>query len=374
MRNVYIMGGLRTPIGLFQGQFKNIRPEFLGAAVLRELQDKYTLPLVDEIICGNAVGTGGNIGRLMALSAGLPPSVPTVTVDMQCASAGASIAFGMAKIACGMAGCIIAGGIESSSLQPMRRYAELDDRQGEYMVAHFSPEERDEKAMLLGAERTMAKHGMTAEDINSWVLRSHQRAHEAEQQGLLKPILAKLSDLGEGFCDESIRPKMSERLLRRMPPLLGEGTLTTAGNACLTHDGAAFVVLTSVPSEFRLVHAVSWAGDPLYSPEGALGATEKLLKETKLTMADIDAVEWNEAFAAIDVLFERNYGAYVDRYNRFGGALAYGHPYGASGAIILLHLMESLKACSGRYGIAAVAGAGGTGTAMLIERMESHHE
>ncbi len=369
MRKVYIMGGLRTPIGLFQGQFKHIRPEHLGAALLREMGERYDLSSVQEIICGNAVGTGGNIARLMALYAGFPTTVPAVTVDMQCASAGASIAFGMAKIAAGMADTILAGGMESSSLQPMRRYAEGDDRTGEYMVAHFSPQERDEKAMLLGAERTMKKHGMTAEEINPWVLRSHARAKEAAETGALQSVIATLRDLGEGFKDESIRPKMSERLLHRMPPLLGEDSMTTAGNACLTHDGAAFVLLTSKPSEFRIVHATSWAGEPLYSPEGALGATKKVLEETGLTMADMDGVEWNEAFAAIDVLFARNYGEYTDRYNRFGGALAYGHPYGASGAIILLHLMASLRVSSGRYGLCAVAGAGGTGTAMIIERV-----
>lgn len=363
---VYIMGGLRTPIGSYKGQFKSIKPEILGARVLDALYEQY--PDVAEIICGNAVGTGGNIGRLTALNSRYGEKTPAYTVDMQCASAGAAIIQGFRAIRSGMADCVLAGGTESSSLQSLRTYAAGDDRIGEYMVAQFSPQENDAQAMLKGAQRTIEKYDVSKEELDYWSLRSQQAAGRARDEGLLAPYVL---DMGRDYVDESVRPGLSQRLLNRMKPVLGPGTLVTAGNACFTHDGAAFVALSNEVGPFKLVDAITFGGDPLYSPEGAWQATEQLLAKTGLTMDDIDAVEWNEAFAVIDVLFERNYKAYVDRYNQLGGALAYGHPFGCSGAIILLHLMAALEYCNGRYGICAIAGAGGMGTAMLIERMEA---
>lgn len=367
--SVYIRGGLRTPIGEVQGQYKAIKPEMLGSRVLNQLRHTYKLERVDQIICGNAVGTGGNIGRLTSLVSAFPDTVPAFTVDMQCASAGLAVELAYAQIKAGLAETIIAGGIESSSLQPLRTYSDLDDRSGSYTVAQFSPTENDALAMLKGAERVIEKYEVSRDELNRQVLRSHQLAVQTKEHKLLESyILPVLVD--HHYCvDESIRPTMNERLLNRMKPILGTGTLVTAGNACFTHDGAAFLVLSSEPSDFRIVYTQAWGGDPLYSPEGALHCTEQLLTNTGLSMIDIDAVEWNEAFAVIDVLFARNYKDHLAKYNQLGGALAYGHPYGASGAIILLHLMATLKQCQGHYGLAAIAGAGGTGTAILIERV-----
>lgn len=363
---VYIMGGLRTPIGSYKGQFKSIKPEILGARILDALYVQY--PKVDEIICGNAVGTGGNIGRLTSLNSKYGEKIPAYTVDMQCASAGAAIIQGYRAVRSGMADCVLAGGTESSSLQPLRTYAAGDDRTGEYTVAQFSPQENDALAMLKGAQRTIEKYEVSKAELDFWSIRSQQAAGKARDEGILAPYIL---NMGEGYIDESVRPRLSQRLLDRMKPVLGPGTSVTAGNACFTHDGAAFVALSNEPGPFRLVEAISYGGNPLYSPEGAWQATEQLLAKVGFTMADIDAVEWNEAFAVIDVLFERNYKAYIDRYNQLGGALAYGHPFGCSGAIILLHLMAALNHCKGRFGICAIAGAGGMGTAMLIERMEA---
>lgn len=386
-RDVYIMGGLRSPIGVYRGQYKTTPPEVLGAAVVDALLERTGYTTVDRVYCGNAVAGGGNIGRLTALLSSLPETVPAVTVDMQCASAGGALEWAYSGIRAGLYDTVLAGGTESSSLQPLRTYGDDDYREGSYRVAQFSPHERDELAMLKGAERTMQKYQVRADELTPWILRSHQRAVLAEKEGYLQSYKLDGEDMERRIAlvskaysipqpilthvpvDECIRPRMSERLLQRMPSLLGPNTLTTAGNACLTHDGAAFLLLGTQPSRYRIAAVTAWAGNPLYSPEGAMEATEQLLTQTGLTMAAIDAVEWNEAFAVIDVLFGRRYEAYTERYNRCGGALAYGHPYGASGAIIVLHLMASLECCGGRYGLAAIAGAGGVGTAMLIERM-----
>ena len=162
---------------------------------------------------------------------------------------------------------------------------------------------------------------------------------------------------------------MNEKLLSRMKPLLGVDSITNAGNACLTHDGAAFVYLSNKKGPFKIHSVKPWAGNPQFSPEGALESTEAILKRTGLTMDDIDVVEWNEAFAIIDVLFDKTYPNHIGKYNMFGGALAYGHPYGCSGAILVLHCMAALESCGGRFGLCAIAGAGGTGSALIMERM-----
>ena len=387
MQSVYIQGGLRTPIGIFHGQYKVVRPEFLGAHVLTSLWQQFGQPIERNcqrkfavqtetssyatnmmIICGNAVGTGGNIGRLAALYADIPNAVPACTIDMQCASAAAAIEYGMARIQSGLSTLCFVGGIESASLQPMRTYADGDNRSGSYKVAQFSPSENDYQAMLWGAERTAQKWHITHAEMAPWIIRSHQLAAAANNQQLLKNYIVSYQ---AGDKDESIRPRMSERLLRRMPPLLGPDSVITAGNSCLTHDGAAFLVLSPTPSRFRLVTTVTWGGNPLYSPEGAWLATEALLQKTGLTMEEISTVEWNEAFAVIDVLYGRHFPGHEEKYNRIGGALAYGHPYGCSGAMLVLHCMASLDYCEGHYGVCAIAGAGGTGVAMLIERVSS---
>ncbi|MDY5481376.1 MAG: acetyl-CoA C-acyltransferase [Veillonella caviae] len=366
--SVYIHHGLRTPIGVVNGQYKYMRPELLGAKVIDQLLCT-TDGDIHGLFCGNAVGTGGNIARLMGLYSSLSPSVPAVTVDMQCASALMSIEIGYAHIASGLMDTVIAGGIESSSLQPMRVYANGDERNGSYKVAQFSPYEHTPNAMLEGAERTMRKYNVTHEELAPYIISSHQRAAQARKEGILDSIVMPIVIDGKDCVDESIRPNMNERLLKRMKPLLGIGSLVTAGNACLTHDGAGFVVLSKEQGPFRIHSMHSWAGNPLYSPEGALYSTEQILKCANLSASDIDVFEWNEAFAVISALFGRQYSKLVDRYNIFGGALAYGHPYGCSGSLLVLHCMRALEERNGRYGLCAIAGAGGTGTAMIIERL-----
>ena len=250
---VFIHNGLRTPIGVVNGQYKSMRPELLGAKVLNQLFDSIKASSVNAIFCGNAVGTGGNIARLMGLYSHLPNTIPAVTVDMQCASGMMSIEMAYAHIASGMMDTVIAGGIESSSLQPLRTYADHDDRCGDYMVAQFSPTEMSPLAMLEGAERTMIKHGVGVEELNPYIIRSHRCAQHALEQGILSPYILDIEIDGRRCIDESIRPSMNEKLLNRMKPLLGPNSITTAGNACLTHDGAAFVTLSSQEGPFRIV-------------------------------------------------------------------------------------------------------------------------
>lgn len=371
--NVYIVDGLRSAIVVANTKFKTLRPEIIGAQVLKALN----VERVDEIICGNAVGTGGNLARLMTLIAGFETSTAALTVDRQCASGAAAIALAYAKIAAGLAEVIIAGGVESSSLQPLRIYHPNDERfnltaaegiQGAYRTAQFSPDEFDPLAMLKGAQRVAEAENISKDELDAWALISHKRAASAIE--ILRGSLVEVAGVHE---DTGIKKNISRRLLERAPLPLGEGTIISAGNACRINDGAAFVVLASENfiRQHNLTPAaqvldVATAGvNPLESPRGAQAVADKLLARNNLAYDDLAAIEFNEAFAVIDVLFERSHPKFIDKFNPLGGALAYGHPYGASGAILMIHLLASLKR-SGGLGLMSIAGAGGTGEAILI--------
>ncbi len=373
----YILGGLRSYVGVVNGMYRHIPAELLGAAVLQQVMQKYQVQQPDYIIGGNGVGAGGNITRLMALEAGVDEAVPAFTVDVQCGSGLESIALAAAKINSGEADVIIAGGFESSSTQPRRGYNPNNPAytgDSWYSVAKFMPGIHRETVMLEGAELAAKREGITKAELDAWVLRSHKLANQAREQGLLHGIIAPVYGATK---DEGIRPRMSQRLLDRLPKVLEGGEFITAANSCLINDGAAFVVLCSakylaehgLKAQARVIASAACGGDPLVSPRTAVTALQKLLAKNGLVEQDIDDFELNEAFAVIDVLFARTFAQSVDKYNVFGGALAYGHPYGASGGIITLHLLEALRQRGGRLGAASVAAAGGIGTALLIERL-----
>lgn len=377
MNDVYILGGLRSYIGISNGMYRHIPAEILGAEVLKRTIEKYNLQNIDYIIGGNGVGAGGNITRLMALEAGMDYSVPAFTIDMQCASGLESVASAADKIASGNADLIVAGGFESSSTQPRRSYNPnhpdyKDDSY--YSSAKFMPRVHRENIMLESAELTAAKENISKKEMDGWVLRSHKLALETRENNFLQDITVSVHNSQK---DEGIRPRMCQKLLDRMPKILPNGKLITAANACLINDGAAFIVLCSEKYLKKHGHAplakikssCACGVDPMMSPKGTVAVLNKLLEKNNLSADDIDNFEVNEAFAVIDVLFERSFPNCTGRYNIFGGALAYGHPYGASGAIILLHLLKALHLRRGKFGCCAIAGAGGLGSGMLIERI-----
>lgn len=377
----YILDGLRSYIGIENSMYRHVSAEELGAKVLDALSDKTGIKKADCIIAGNGVGAGGNISRVMSLSSVFGVGTPAFTIDLQCGSALESIAVAAAKIDSGQADIIIAGGFESSSTAPKRAYNENHpdyEKYGDdwYKVAKFVPDEHRQQAMLEGAERTAVSEKITREQLNRWVLRSHGLAKKARERGVLSDITVEIL---EGCNrDEGIRDRMSEKLLNRLPAVLKEGKIITAGNACLTNDGAAFLVLCSerylrenkLKPIGKFVDIAEVGTNPWQSPKSCIAAIEKLLKKNDMLPGEIDIYECNEAFAVIDELFARKYPDEIEKYNIFGGALAYGHPYGASGGIITLHALKALEEKSGKYAVCAVAAAGGVGSAILIENVE----
>jgi len=386
MEKAYIAGGARNYIGIENSMYRNVPAEILGADVLRYIMQNYKCTRADMVIAGNATGAGGNITRLMALEAGFPEEIPAFTLDLQCASGLESIAVAAAKVQSGQAGCIIAGGFESCSTAPLRQYNKnhpgygvYGDENSFYRVAKFSPGEHRQAAMLEGAERTALSEGITRKMLDKWVLRSHSLAKEAREKGILRDII--VSTRYGSNKDEGIRDRMSQRLLDRLPCVLKEGRVLTAANACLTNDGAAFIIVCSesyikkhkLKPLAEFISATEAGINPDESPRSAIKVIEKLLAKNNMDYHDISVYECNEAFAVIDELFARKYPDAIDRYNIFGGALAYGHPYGASGGIIMLHALKALEYSnpgdSGGYAVCSIAAAGGIGTAVLIKKV-----
>lgn len=406
MKHVGLLGGLRSYIGVEGGMYRNVSAEQLAAHVLRQIPLHVGIPVedVDMVIAGNGTGGGGNITRLALLEADYPVKVAGITVDVQCGSGLEAISMAAARIEAGLANVIIAGGMESASTKPTRfwneNHPDYSTEHPAYHVAKFAPGSPDELAMFKGAERVAQKLSVEKKTLNQYVIKSHQKAVNAREKKCLRGILAqpytgqkKTMEGGKRRkydSDEGIRSNMSEKLLNRLPALVPGGVYTTAGTVSLTNDGAAFVVLCS--KEYARKHGlyiyawirdvVSIGDDPDYSPESVIVAIRSLLERNHLRPEQITAWECNEAFAVIDELMKRYIGIEETRYNIFGGALAYGHPYGVSGAMITLHLLEALKCLpvadetlvddakrsNGKYGVAAIAAAGGIGTAILLEQ------
>lgn len=377
LENVVVVGGYRTYIGKENGIYRHIPAERLGAYVLQKLSKEYEEP--ELILAGNAVGAGGNIARLMALEAGISDEVPALTIDSQCSSGLEAILTAAAKIQSGQQKLIFAGGAESSSTAPHRalskNHPEYQNESG-YQVARFSPGEWRQDAMLWGAEKTAQNAGIDRETLDRWALRSHKLAMKARKQKVFEEIILPMGL--ERECDQGIRDTLTETRIQKIPPLYKNG-VTTAANSCGMQDGAAFVVLCAESYArkkgwkpwMQYADMVEVAGNPQMPPFLVNKALEKLLAKTGKRPEEIDAYECNEAFAVIDELFAKNYPACVPVYNACGGALAYGHPYGATGGILTLHLAKRLLQSTKKeaYGISAIAAAGGQGTAILWKRV-----
>jgi acetyl-CoA C-acetyltransferase len=329
------------------------------------------------VILGNAVGGGGNPARLAALTAGLPDSVPGFSIDRQCTSGLDAIVIGASMIESGAAEAVIAGGTESASTAPWRvakpanLYADLPRF---YAQAAFAPSDEGDPGMIEAAENVARECSISRDRQDEFALLSHRRAVEAAAAGIAAPEIVAL---GASDRDEGPRPSLSPALLARMPPLLGAGRTVTAGNSCQINDGAALTLIVSDELHRRLgsppglvfAGAASAGIAPRILGLASIPAARKLLAQTKTSLPDIAALELNEAFAAQVLATADQLEIGLDRLNILGGALAYGHPYGASGALLVARLftrMIRLDDESAGMGLAMIAGAGGVGVATLF--------
>lgn len=371
MEKVYLLSGLRSHMGRKNGIFRSTPPEILGGRILSALSTKINA-FPEIVLLGNANGTGGNPARLSGLYAGFDQSIPGITIDMQCCSGMEAIIMAYSRIRSGLNHLVFAGGIESASLSPIRQYQPQDPRASlrnpVYQSAQFSPDDFSDTAMLKGASHCALRYHVSKEEMDLCAIDSHKKAAASTSQ-----VSSIIFPLFHSTHDEGIHPKLNKQLLSRLNPIASHGI--TAGNTSQLFDGAGIVALCSesyvqqnhcTPSA-ELIGFAEYGGEPNFSPEASVCVITHLLHKYDLSPSQIQAFEVNEAFAVIDFIFAHHFPECISRYNQLGGALAYGHAFAVSGALLLLHLM--LRLSPGQLGICSIAGAGGLGTALLVKKI-----
>ena len=387
----YLVAAVRTAGGKRDGSLSKWHPADLGAKVLDELVARTGInPAdVDDVIfgCVDQVGAqSGNIARNSILSSSLPESVPGTSVDRQCGSSQQAIHFAVQAVMSGTQDVVIAGGVEVMSMVPIG--ASIKDG---YEAGHGLPFDSDGIkqrypgiffSQFTGAELVAEKWKLSRETLDAFALLSHQKAANATNEGYfdkeILPIAGKNSDGMTDLVlkDEGIRYDASLEALAGLRTVT-EGGVITAGNASQITDGAAAIMvcneagLKKISSDpmARFV-AISVVGDdPVFMLTGPIPATHKVLKVAGLSINDIDIYEVNEAFAPVPLAWEIEVGAQRDKLNVNGGAMALGHPLGATGAKLMTTLVYELHRREGKYGLQAICEGGGTANATIIEKL-----
>jgi acetyl-CoA C-acetyltransferase len=372
-----VVGALRTPIGRSGGALASVDAAGLAAPVLAALVGPEAGILGEEplrdVVLGNCMGPGGDVARVAALTAGLPVDVPALTVDRQCASGLAAIDVATSRLR-SSSGVVLAGGVESASTAPLRFWP--GDPPVRYERAPFAPAALGDPDMGLAADLLAEKAGITRARQDAYAARSHHLATTTRDAGGFDGETVPLPGLRR---DERPRPGLGVERLGRLRPAfrpVADGGTVTAGNSCGVNDGAAVVALVDAATHRRLgvpglrVLATATAGvDPGLPGLGLVPASRQALDAAGLRVADLDVVELNEAFAGQVLACCEALALDPDRVCVEGGALALGHPWGASGAVLVVRLFAQLvRAGRGRFGLAAVAAGGGQGVAMVVER------
>lgn len=377
-----IVAARRTPIGKVRGALRRLRVEDLAAPVLQALlADARLRPeQVDDVILGNAAGPGGNPARLAALQAGFPVSVPGVTVDRQCGSGLEAINMAARLIEAGAGEIYIAGGVESTSTAPLRyETGDTNAPPKPFTRARFSPDFIGDPDMGAAAENVARDYKITRARQDAYALRSHQKAVAAASENRFTPEIVPIVQ-GDEVMDRDECPRADtslDKLKSLLPAFDPQGTVT-AGNACPINDGAAAAVVMSqfmademgFDEGMVVVDSAAAGVDPNVLGIGPVPAVQKLFQRRDLTMGDIDLVEFNEAFAAQVLACCDKLRILEDQMNLGGGAIALGHPYGASGAILAVRMFtELIRRDGGSRGLAMLGIGGGMGLATLFERM-----
>ena len=391
MRRAVIIDVVRSPFGRGRpdGVLGAIHPVDLYAQVLQALIARTGADpaLIEDVITGCVIEAGeqaGNIGRQAVLAAGFPDHVPAVTLDRKCGSAQQAIDFAAQGIIAGAYDLVVAGGVEMMGLVPMRSNRMGRDSEGPRFRARYPGGHVHQG---LAAEKIAARWGIGRGEQDVFALRSHRLAIAAEDAGLTARSIAPIS-VGEGLVerDEGLRRDTSlERLARLRPAYRNPeaeaahpdlGWTVTAGNASQISDGAVAILIAEEGFATKLGLAPRAAitrfavcgDDPAMVLTAIMPATRKLLARAGLGIGDIDAFEVNEAFASVVLAWQKEFDVDPERVNRYGGAIALGHPVGASGGRLMAALVTALEQSRGRYGLQLMCESGGMANATLIER------
>lgn len=383
MKEAVIIEGVRTPVGKRNGLLSGIRAEELAALPLAEVVKRAGIEpgLVEDVIYGCVTQVGeqaSDIARQAALIAGFPIEVPGTTIDRQCGSSQQAVHFAAQAIMSGDMDVVIAGGVESMSRVPM-----FSNTQGvTYSEALTSKYEMINQG--LSAERIAEKWYMTKDELDEFSLNSHQKAIQAQDEGRfakeIMPVEVTLPDGTKTIVtkDEGPRKDTSMEKLAGLKPSFKENGFITAGNSSQISDGAAAILIMSrekaeqlgLKPRFRIVARTVVGSDPTLMLTGVIPATEKVLKKAGLTIQEIDIFEVNEAFASVPLAWLKDTGADAKKLNPNGGAIALGHPLGASGARLMLTMMSELERTGGRYGLQTMCEGYGMANATIIERLD----
>jgi acetyl-CoA C-acetyltransferase len=370
-----IVGALRTPVGTAGRSLAHLTAADLAAPVLAALAGAPQVReagRVEEVVLGNCMGPGGDVARVAALQAGLGVDVPALTVDRQCASGLAAVVSAATAVE-RQRGVVIAGGVESASTAPWRFWPPVDGAEPvRYDRAPFAPAAMGDPDMGVANDRWAEARGIDRAAQDEYAARSHARAVTARDEGRFDGELVPV-----GGIDRDERPRRGltvERLGRLRPAFRADGSVT-AGNSCGVNDGAAAVAVLDAATHrrtgrpgLRIVATATAGCDPNEPGRGLVPATRLALDRAGLTLDDIDVVELNEAFAGQILACCAELGLDPHRVCLEGGALALGHPWGASGAVLLVRLFSQLvRSDNGGRGLAAIAAGGGQGVAVVVE-------
>lgn len=390
MRDVVIVAATRTPIGTFQGDLSSVPAVTLGATVIRRVLEGIDPAGVDEVIMGHVLraGLGQNTARQAAIEAGVPDSVPAMTIDKVCGSGLKAVHLAVQAIRCGDAEAIVAGGMESMSLAPYvlpkartglrMGHAELLDS----MIHDGLWDAFNDYHMGITAENVAERWGISREDQDAYAAESQRRASQAREAGRFDAEITPVSvpqRRGDPIVverDEQPRDGVTAESLARLKPAFSKTGSVTAGNASSLNDGAAALLIMSaerakalgLPVLATIRAYANAAVDPATMGIGPVPATRRCLERAGWTIDELDLVEANEAFAAQTLAVAKDLGWDGSKVNVNGGAIALGHPIGASGARILVTLLHEMQRRDVRRGLATLCIGGGQGVATAIER------
>ncbi|HXW51130.1 MAG TPA: thiolase family protein [Candidatus Acidoferrales bacterium] len=396
MRDVYIVSGARTPIGKFGGAFLSLTPMALGAHAMRAALARANIKGadLDLYIFGNVLraGWGQLVPRQAALAAGIPDAIDGYAIDMVCSSAMMSLASARQTIASGDADLVLAGGFESMTRAGfvlssrarwgLRSLAAAPENLVDVMTYDGLSDPTNGEGMGDETERLAREYGVTRAELDAVAVASHERAARATRDGTFAREIAPVEVQGKKGAelvdkDEGIRPDTTLEVLSKLRSSVAGGSLMTAGNSSQISDGAAALLLASERAvkerglqPLGKILGSAWSAGPTWRfAEAPIPAVKKLLAKIGLGIGDIDLFENNEAFALSTILFERQLGVSRDRLNVNGGAIALGHPIGATGARLVLTALNALGQHGKKRAIAALCHGTGGGTAMAIERI-----
>ena len=378
MNDAFIVAAVRTPVGKRGGGLAHVHPVDLAAHVLRAVLDRAGVEAehVDDVILGCVSQVGAqsfNIARHAVLSAGLPERVPGTTLDRQCGSSQQAVHFAAQAVQSGAQDLVIAGGVEVMSLIPLGAAVQTaglgHPRGGQGWKDRYGDEEISQ---FRGADLIARKWNLSRAQLEDYALASHQRASAAWAEGMFDAETAAVDGLTR---DEGPRPDASLAAMARLSPLR-EGGLITAAHASQISDGAAALLVASARAVQRhglvplaRVHTMMVEGsDPIMMLTGPIPATARLLERSGVALGEIGVFEVNEAFAPVVLAWLAETGADPARTNPLGGAIALGHPLGATGARLMTTMVHQLRRTGARYGLQTMCEGGGMANATLLER------